>query len=173
MRGQYLEELEALLGPRDRNYSLGGISFHIEGPEIFFPYNPTNSVVIRLGENALAWWKKDANIGIRLMAWQLAHECVHLIDPNFSPPTNVLEEGLATWFQDQKVEGNGFGSLDSYADAKRLVLPYIEKGHLLEKVRILREEGIRICDIRKEDLHRVASQIYPADVKALTERFVR
>ena len=31
--------------------------------------------------------------------WQIAHECVHLLDPCEEGKANYLEEGLATWFQ--------------------------------------------------------------------------
>jgi len=56
-----------------------------------------------------------------LAHWQLAHECVHLIDPH-KDPTNFLEEGLATWYQNQKAEG--FENSKSYKRAENLVRPY-------------------------------------------------
>ena len=32
--------------------------------------------------------------------WDLAHECVHLLDPIMEKYATYLEEGLATWYQD-------------------------------------------------------------------------
>lgn len=73
--------------------------------------------------------------------WELAHECVHLLDP-WSPcaegrSTNVLEEGLATWYQNYKVKGGG-QPCPPYAQAEALVKPHIDE--LVPAVKLIRTQ---------------------------------
>ena len=80
--------------------------------------------------------------------WQLAHECVHLLDPWIPSlegcSTNVLEEGIATWFQNTMVEG---GMSDpKYRAAQKLVEPVIlSLGPAIKRLRTV--QGIRIGEV--------------------------
>lgn len=66
-----------------------GIEFREGVPQIWFPGN-CNHIAIQLGTDAL----NDVNKAL----FQLAHECVHLLDPVIFEQASVLEEGLATNF---------------------------------------------------------------------------
>ena len=99
-RSGFLSELETLFGPRDPDYELGEIRSSTQGPRTV-PREGSNHIAdILLTPGAYG----GAYSG-QLAKWQMAHECLHLIDPYFhdsaEPPTIVLEEGLATWFQNQ------------------------------------------------------------------------
>ena len=83
----------------------------------------------------------------------IAHECVHLLDPGCLGGANVLEEGLATWFQDeesyhpncvQEYIRRNSPHTPHYAEAQALVLRCMP--HLIEAVRKIRSTRIRISD---------------------------
>ena len=155
---RFIEDLERLFGPRDRSFTLVGIvvdKTQGSSPQLWFPDsgipldNPegkSKHVVIRLGRSAL-----DNPVRAR---WQLAHECVHLLDPlNLKvdgKPTIMLEEGLAAWYQNSRVpEAEHHEGL--YAVAERLVAPLITE--LPDTVRnIRRERGLRMSDITSDVL---------------------
>jgi hypothetical protein len=87
--GRILDVVERRFGPRDARFTILGVEFHDEAPCIWFPGNPRH-VAVQLG---------TATLGrLGHLVFQLAHECVHLLDP--APGgTNVLEEGVASLFQ--------------------------------------------------------------------------
>ena len=155
----FLTEIEKLFGPRDPKFTYVGLEFdttHDAKPRIWFPHTgypgretnePSRHVNIRLTGNA----QNDANLAI----WQLAHECVHLIDPwNIEVEgrqSNVLEEGLATWYQNTIVQGVSLDDDPSYKEAKSLVEPYMPE--LAETVKHIRtQHSVRIGDIENPDL---------------------
>ena len=81
--------------------------------------------------------------------WQIAHECVHLLDPTPRGGSNFLEEGLATWYQNEpyfhneqvKIYiGRNTKSLPDYIEAEQLVRKCIPEG-LLPAVKEIREHG--------------------------------
>jgi hypothetical protein len=86
--GQMLTKVELQFGQRNRSFTVLGIEFRDGVSQLWFPGN-CGHVVIQLGLAAM----QDP---IRAK-FQLAHECVHLLDP--APGgTNNLEEGIATQF---------------------------------------------------------------------------
>ena len=150
----FLTEIEKLFGPRDPKFTYVGLEFdtsHDAKPRIWFPHTgypgretnePSRHVNIRLTGNA----QNDANLAI----WQLAHECVHLIDPwNIEVEgrqSTVLEEGLAVWYQNTIVQGVSLDDDPSYKVAKSLVEPYMPG--LAETIKHLRiRHGVRISAI--------------------------
>ena len=172
-RQEFLEELERILGPRDEGFALGDIVRHPLGtnaPEIYCRPD-RRTVDVRIGTYAMS----GAYDG-HLAKWQLAHECVHLIDPNFCPPTNVMEEGMATWFQNRKVEEpfvtvfTQFGG-SAYDAAERLVAPLMNDGYLPERLRLLRQNGARIGRVTSDELMGDATRIEHPAAMALTARF--
>jgi hypothetical protein len=86
--GSLLNEAECQYGPRNRNFTILGVEFREGVPQVWFPGN-CGHVVVQLGLSAM----QDPNIAL----FQLAHETVHLLDPE-AGGTNNLEEGLATHF---------------------------------------------------------------------------
>lgn len=153
----FLNEIETLLGPRDPNYTYVGIEFDSTpnaSPRIWFPHvghpdrdesKPANHIIIRLTETA----QSNANLAI----WQLAHECVHLIDPwNIQAEgrqSNYLEEGIATWYQNTIIQ-NIPNNLPQYVKAKSLVEPHMPQ--LAQTIKHLRtNHNLRISAIDDPD----------------------
>ena len=170
-RQEFLDELETILGPRDVGFSLGDVvqaPMNDDVPRIYLNFDERNTVDIWLTVNAMS-----GAYGGGLARWQLAHECVHLVDPSFSPPTNVMEEGIATWFQNRKVENKFFMQFagSAYATAERLVSPLMNDGYLPEMLRLLRRNGTSIGKVTSEQLVRVAERIDLTTAEALTARF--
>lgn len=184
-RTELLDELESdeWLGARDPSFKLGGFLQSCppdEYPHIFLNHQ-TCAIDIVLTEAAV----QEVKIGDGTLArWQLAHECVHLIDPNFAPPTNVLEEGIASWYQDEKVPGKERSgpNRERYEKAKSYVKANMKHEAatlfqwqwdraLLKAVQTLRSEDRRIGDITQSDLIRVASFLSVGTAYQLTKRF--
>ena len=82
-----LNELETEYGLRNRSFTVLGMEFIHGAPRIWFPGN-RNYIVIQLSA--------DAMIDRTKALFQVAHECVHLLDPVVFGEASVLEEGLAT-----------------------------------------------------------------------------
>ena len=163
---QFLADIERLFGQRDHSFTLVGIDIDKtpdNPPMIWFPNSGiatggverrSKHIVIRLNKNALT----DP---IRAR-WQLAHECVHLLDP-WCPKiegrtANVLEEVLATWFQNDRVSEAACHE-EPYATAEKLVKPLIPK--LTEAVK-------RIRVYRKKRIGEITHDVLCADYPELT-----
>ena len=182
--GIYLREIEEMLGPRDPSYCFLGIDFH--GPNLppsnWFPNTgiPVNSndrrsryIVVHLTVDTIGNSERAR--------WQLAHECVHLIDP-WNPSierryTSVLEEGLATWYQCRAVTDKYLDE-QNYIDARDLVLKY--EPSLLDAVKNIRQKeqdasggSVRIGDISPELLTQYCKDIDPSDADELCKTFVQ
>ena len=163
LRGKFLEELENLFGPRDKNFDLGEIIFKKEGsPMTYKPDRNNNIVDIHLTNP-------------NYLEWQLAHECVHLLDPYFSPPTNFLEEGIATWFQIEKrgyhINNPPHSNEQPYIQARELVSPFMRNGYLPNKLKSIRKNNCRIWEITKEILRQEAPKIDDKTAEELTKKF--
>ena len=181
--GTYLSEIEVLLGPRDSSYCFLGVDFH--GPDLpprtWFPFTGipigdhegrSRHIIIHLTLNASKNFERAR--------WQLAHECVHLVDPwdrqVEGKYTNVLEEGLASWYQCDKVQGFCHNK-DNYREALRLVRKYQDR--IAVAVKNIRSNELntsgkhmRIGDITPEVLMRYCSQMDEDDAVELCKRFV-
>lgn len=168
-RDEYLDELEALLGPRSSEYRLGTVRKQKDHrpPTIWMPRNG-NIVDILLTPHALI-----GTCSWRLAKWQLAHECVHLIDPNFAPPTIAMEEGIASWFQNKKVEPLRSCVDPPYKRAEFLVTPYMQNGSLPKSIRLIRQSGIRIHEINEKNLLNHLPEIDSDTAKKMTDRFAQ
>ena len=98
----YRATLTDIFGPFDTNFVFGSIKGPFNDgapPQIHFPngYHRDGGCVADIRLSALPWENCDCGQG----GWQVAHEAVHLLNPVPCGRANVLEEGLATWFQDQ------------------------------------------------------------------------
>ena len=168
--GLFLSDIESMFGPRDTSFTILGIELvETDGdPQIWFPSTSNNDgkhVIIQLSKNAID--------NEKTARWELAHECVHLLDPRnitLSGPTNVLEEGIATWYQNYK-EGRQFAKTDSwYAEAEELILPLMEV--LPDAIqRIRQKEDIPIGDIKEGVLCEYCSEVSPDVAQRLTQQF--
>ena len=155
----FLAEIEKLFGPRDSKFTYVGLEIDTTRnakPRIWFPQTgypgrqsdkPSQHIVIRLTQSA----HSDANIAI----WQLAHECVHLIDPwdveVEGRQPSVLEEGIAAWYQNTIVQSVPMDDVPDDDEAKSLVEPYMPD--LATTVKHIRtRHKIRISAIDDPDL---------------------
>jgi hypothetical protein len=84
-----LAEAERLYGPRDATYRFAGVHPDRKGPRLRF--SPTwDEVWIELSPSTMTYPDQALH--------QLAHEVIHLLTPDRSPPAVMLEEGLAVHF---------------------------------------------------------------------------
>ena len=165
-RDEFLRELEGWFGGRDDRYELGGVVLSpFTYPQIFHD-SSKNAINIRITQFALS----GAHGGL-LAKWQIAHESVHLIDPNLSPPTNVLEEGIATWYQNRTIFPRRFEPDPPYQAAKALVSQFLDSGHLQAKIRKMRASGHRIGEITSALLVRSVPGIDQLTAYRLAESF--
>ena len=163
----YLDILESKFGPRNPKFKFVTVQkSQNDIPHISFPggYNEDGCVVdIRIG--AEPWESCKYGHG----TWQVAHECVHLLDPVVGGTTN-LEEGLASWFQnDPRFHSDSVKQYivqnkkkdARYEVARNLVLCCMPQ--LIPAVKEIRSSGTRIRDITTdalaEKLHDVDSNI--------------
>ena len=113
---------------------------------------------------------------------QIAHECVHLLDPGLMGTTNFLEEGLATWFQDEPdyhrewlheyISRMPAKHSSAYREARQLVLE-AKPEHLLPAIERIRETGTCIRDITANVLAREMPECGSRTVERLCDRFER
>ena len=174
---KYLSTLEDLFGPRDPKFVFGDIKkANQDTPYVYFPqkYNLEGGCIVEIHISNCAWdnYRKEQG------AWQVAHECVHLIDPVEKDSINVLEEGLATWFQDElkyhdsmvkRYIRNNIPQTPKYREAKELFqhcLPGI-----LPAIKSIRESGVRISDISMEILSPLFQNKKTGIVERLCEPF--
>ena len=95
----YLSILESMFGPRDPRFEFGSIRKSSDDiPRTYFPnsYYKSGGCVVDICLSDWPWERHSYDQG----TWQVAHECVHLLDPGVGGTTN-LEEGLASWFQNE------------------------------------------------------------------------
>ncbi len=168
--GKYLVEVEALFGPRDPSFTILGIELvdteHSE-PRIWFPPSSPERkhVIVHLMPDPEDC-ERDCAARLR---WQLAHECVHLLDPH-PGAANVLEEGLCTWYQNH-AEPKPFRQPKggSYAEALALANPLMDE--LPDVIRHLRQTGHRIRCITSEVLREACPRIQQNLSVKLTQTF--
>lgn len=93
--------MEKRYGSRERSWTYVGVEFHAGRPQIWFPDGnetpPRKHIAICL--SAEAFFNKLRTV------YQLAHECVHLLAPVVGGGAPVIEEGLATAFSEDILEG--------------------------------------------------------------------
>ena len=92
-KSDFIPKAERYFGPRNPNWTLGGIRRNPWGnyPQLhLFPDSGFVDILLssRLDEGNLP-----------SVLYELAHECVHLLDPHPVEESTNLCEGLACWFQ--------------------------------------------------------------------------
>ena len=119
--------------------------------------------------------------------WQLAHESVHLLDPVERGASTFLEEGLATWFQNEpKFHTNVMqvyivmqeyiersrsikDSPDYYDEAEELVCRCMPQ--LISVVKKIRSLGVRIQDIKAGELAPYLPNVGRETIELLCRKF--
>ncbi len=127
--GDMLKEAEAMLGPRDRAWTILGAEIRTDPqatPQNWYPGYPQRKDIVFQVVPAADRDRAEA-------VFQLAHEVVHALAPMPGGGANVLEEGVAAWFAadyTKKAKGVDIhSSLPSYQDAHAKV------GKLLDRDR--------------------------------------
>lgn len=174
---RFLADIEHLFGPRDPAFTLVGIEIDATAgarPHLWYPDSGippgdaegrSRHVVIRLASSALTDSARAR--------WQLAHECLHLLDPwnerVDGRPANWLEQGLATWYQNSRVpkaechEGQ-------YAIAENLVSPLMDASP--DAVKLIRQDrGLRISEITSDVLRGYCSGMSQDVLQKLCQPF--
>ncbi len=177
--GHYRATLTNILGPFDRNFVFGSIKGPIDdrdAPQVHFPdgYHRAGGCVADIRLSAFPWEKCHCGQG----GWQVAHEAVHLLDPVPYGKANVLEEGLATWFQDElefhdnEVErylNQGIEYPAPYSEARDLVrccMPGLQRA-----VKEIRSLHVAISEITSDLLGRNLQRVDAKTIERLCSKF--
>lgn len=158
---RYREILEGKFGPYDQKFVFGTIKitpYEEDVPHTNFPdnFHTNGGCVVDIHISRWPWQHECRDQG----TWQVAHESVHLLDPGPLTTANYLEEGLATWFQDEIEyhieevknyirQGKNNHSRD-YRMARELVRTCMPE--LASAVRDIRSSGVRIQEITADVL---------------------
>lgn len=156
----YLEILVGMFGQRDCHFHFREV--RIAPPDRDFPH-PSYERINERDFFADILISKRASHCLCVAKWEIAHECVHLIDPVDHGFANFLEEGLAHWFQmkpiyhDSDVQKYLATCFDNYKPRTGYVqaTSWIEECgpcKVIEAVRELRCSGIKISSIMYESL---------------------
>ena len=151
---KFITDIEFLFGPRDTSFTFVGIEMDATPqaiPRNWFPYSgaPVGESVMQT-RHVLIRLTGEAPINPEYACWQLAHECVHLLDPWHidaeGQPLNFLEEGIAAWYQDMRCPK--YHNIDApYVEAKSLVEPYMPAlGNAVKHIRTQHKTRISAID---------------------------
>ena len=154
---RYVSILEGIFGQRDSRFVFGSIGMSEERPRTNYPENfhMNGGCRVDILISQHPWKNRCLDQG----PWQIAHECVHLLDPGKRGTANILEEGLATWFQNEPIFhdevvkryiANSDDPLPAYVEAQELVRRSLPE--ILQAVKKLRGSGIRIREIKADAL---------------------
>ena len=175
----YRATLTNILGPFDTNFVFGSIKGPIknhDAPQVHFPdgYDRGGGCVADIRLSAYPW--KNCHCGQG--GWQVAHETVHLLDPVPFGEANVLEEGLATWFQDEpefhdnevkRYISQGIEHTVPYLEARDLVRRCMPG--LLQVVKEIRSLHVAVSEITADLLGRKLHQVDVKTIERLCSKF--
>ena len=155
----YMGILEDMFGPRDPRFLFGSIKkSDDDSPQLNYPnkFHLSGGCLVDIWIGEWPYENQCQDQG----SWQVAHECVHLLDPVKYGTANVLEEGLATWFQDEKefhddvvrayiecAEQRNDAHAPNYLHARNLVRRCMTQHQFAPIVKELRSLGVRISEI--------------------------
>ena len=172
----YVSILESIFGQRDPRFVFGTIGMSDGRPRTHFPgrFHLDGGCHVDILITKYPWEHRSPDQG----PWQIAHECVHLLDPREIGTANTLEEGLATWFQDAPayhdervrryiVKNNKHPP--AYLDAQELVRRSLPD--ILQAVKTLRASGVRIGDMKADMLAPLLPNAQPGTAERLCALF--
>ncbi len=165
--GDMLHMAEELFGPRDNSYTILGIEFASDGPQIWYPGNRCH-IVIQLDFSA--------GTSMSRACYQMAHEAVHLLSPSGGRNANNFEEGVACYFaahymKKEFAQSHWTPCLSSYQHALAIIKPRLDEDK--HCVRRLREHQPSLRDITKDDIIKEFPDLTPDDVDFLVSKFDR
>ena len=178
---RYRGIIERMFGPFDRRFAFGSVGRVPPGeqkpqPRVHFPSRYSGGVVdIWITPKPYdRCWRDQAT-------WQIAHECIHLLDPCEEGEANYLEEGMATWFQMEPRFHNKVVKGYLKKNRGRLIRDprYVTALGLVRRnmpglktlVREIRGSGTRLCEITPSDLHPHLTRVGEKVLRELCEPF--
>ena len=162
-----LHMVEELFGARDYSYTILGIEFASDGPQIWYPRNHRH-IIIQLDLSAAT--------NILQACYQMAHETVHLLAPSCGRNANNFEEGVACYFAAYYMkykfnQPNWSPTLPSYRRALEIIAPRLNED--IGCIRRLREHHPSFQDITKEEISREFPKLASENVDFLMSTFDR
>ena len=165
--GDMLHMAEELFGPRDPSYTILGIEFEANGPQIWYP-RCRRHIIIQLSLSAAT--------GISQACYQMAHETVHLLAPSGGRNATNFEEGVACYFaayymKKKLNEPSWRPPLPSYIRALEVITPRLDED--IYCVRRLRENQPSFRDMSREEISEGFPDLTPNELRFLTSQFDR
>ncbi len=165
-RQLYLSRSESLLGQRHTEWILGVIRMDADKPGTHL-WHIERVVDIRLSRDLV---DQGGAFQLPRALWQLAHECIHLLEPTLGGTARVFEEGIAAAFQESMIPSIRNESGSKYEAARQLVQRNWDP--LIGMVRSLRERGVLLSTMTYDVLRPVLPPEIPdEDLAQLTNRF--
>ena len=174
---EYIKVLEGLFGPCDPKFVFGSIqksTHQSDMPQTYFPdeVHLNGNCVVDIQISEYPWDNRSKDWG----AWQVAHECVHLLDPG-PKGTIFLEEGLAVWFQQTpkfhtEIVNNYSSRVilpGNYQCAWELVAKCMPR--LITAVKEIRSKAVRISEITPERLGPFLPDVNREEIEMLCTKF--
>jgi len=165
--GDMLALAEDMFGRRDHTYTILGIEFVSSGPQCW--YSTTgNQIIVQLDLDCLND-QYDACV-------QLAHECIHLLSPTRLKDANVLEEGVAVYFQGfymRKTFGSGWWDNDMVDANYQSALTSVDELLRIEPdaIKMLREHEPTISRISSDLIISLIPAVNPVLAHELSRSF--
>ena len=159
--------VEELFGPRDYSYTILGIEFASDGPQIWYPRNHRH-IIVQLNVSTATDMPKAY--------YQMAHETVHLLAPSCGRNANNFEEGVACYFaayymKYQFNQPNWSPTLPSYRCALEIIAPRLNED--IGCIRRLRKNQPSFRKMSKEAVSSEFPQLTSEDVDFLMSTFDR
>ena len=161
----FIPRAERYFGPRNPDWTLGAVRRNPDGDYPRIHLYPESGYVDIFLSSRLDEGNRPA------VLYELAHECVHLLDPNPVQDGTYLCEGLASWFQVQESE-NMRPTDPRYVQALEAVERLMPR--LRDAVRDRRIHGIPMHRIRFHHLEPFFLKVTPAmadDLRLLETSF--
>ena len=167
--GQMLQDAECSFGPRDCSYTLLGIEFIENGPQIRYRDN-CRQHIIQLSFSAAE--------DMSQVCYQLAHETIHLLAPTGGKNATNLEEGVACYFaqdymekelNEPKCKWKPGADEEEYTKALKAVKPLIKENP--DSIRKLRKIQPSFADMKPENIKEVFPKLKQEEINFLLEKF--
>lgn len=164
--GSMLQQNQDLYGERDNSFTILGVEFCGDIPQLWYPGNCGN-IIVQL--------TRDVSTDPVRACYQLAHESVHLLSPSGGRRANNLEEGLAVLFSNIYLSSN-FGrtippNIQSYEAAVEAVEELL--GPDPNVIKKLRQDEPRMFEFTQELIERHAPHLSSECAGFLATKFNR
>ena len=162
-----LHMVEELFGARDYSYTILGIEFASDGPQIWYPRNHRH-IIVQLNVSTATDMPKAY--------YQMAHETIHLLAPTRLCDVTVFEEGVACYFAAYYMkykfnQPNWSPTLPSYRRALEIIAPRLNED--IRCIRRLRKNQPSFQKMSKEAVSSEFPKLTSENVDFLMSTFDR